>query len=148
MYKITIYTLLHSYVHYEFFENILINAIHMDSYARVTFWFQFSLSMFLPTETNTMDSNLKKKIDIYRDGNFSIMSSEAKNGVLGLFVNDDEKPDRAAKKISIHLLLIGKALDDRRLLRLAVEVLMVDEKTDAIDILLRTREDLEEKEFG
>lgn len=51
------------------------------------------------------------------------------------------------KQISRHLLLIGKAYEDKRLLRMAVEALMVDEKASAIDILLRTSQILEEKKF-
>lgn len=95
-----------------------------------------------------MESNIKKSIKMYKNRDYSTMASEAKDSVLDLFVHDDEKPNRTAKiQISTHLLLMGKAYEDKRLLRMAVEALMVDEKTSAIDILLRTSEILEEEKF-
>lgn len=95
-----------------------------------------------------MESYINNIIKIYRNRNYSTMVSEAKNGVLDLFLNDDEKPDKTAKKqISSHLILIGKAYEDKRLLRMAVEALMVEEKASAIDILLRASEILEDRKF-
>jgi len=48
-----------------------------------------------------MESDIKKSIKVYRDRNYSNIVSEAKDGVLDLFLNDDEKPDKAAKKTDI-----------------------------------------------
>lgn len=92
-----------------------------------------------------MESALKESIGWYKDGDFSKMSEEAREAILSLYLNDDEKPaKRARTQISANLLLMGKALQDNRLLSMAVEVLMVNEKAEAIDILLRTQEILRE----
>lgn len=96
-----------------------------------------------------MDRTIKKIINLYRCGDYSILKSNSKSGIFSLFVNDDESPDREAKKqISAHLLVIGKAYDDKRLLRMAVEVLMLDDKSEAIDVLFRTKEILHEDKFS
>jgi len=88
-----------------------------------------------------MERAMKESIRWYRDGDFSTMRDDAREAILSLYKNDDEKPDHAARiQISTNLLLMGKALQDNRLLRMAVEVLMVDEKASAIDVLLRTQE--------
>jgi len=95
-----------------------------------------------------MKHKIEESVDWYRRGDFSAMEKDARENILNLYKNDDEKPPRQAKvQISANLLLIGKAFDDTRLLRMAVEVLMVDEKANAIDILLRTQEILRESKF-
>lgn len=96
-----------------------------------------------------MKHKIEESIGWYRRGDFSAMGKDAKENILSLYKNDDEKPPRQTKvQISAHLLLIGKAFDDTRLLRMAVEVLMVEEKANAIDILLRTQEILKESKFN
>ncbi|WP_112290181.1 hypothetical protein [Rahnella sp. AN3-3W3] len=92
-----------------------------------------------------MQRAIKESIACYRDGDFSKMREDAREAILSLYKNDDEKPAHMARiQISTNLLLMGKALQDNRLLRMAVEVLMVNEKVEAIDILLRTQEILRE----
>jgi len=92
-----------------------------------------------------MERVVNESVKNYRDGDFSTMREDAREAILSLYVNDDEKPDRLARRqISTNLLLMGKALQDNRLLRMAVEVLMVDEKAEVVDVLLRTQEILRE----
>lgn len=96
-----------------------------------------------------MQRAIKESIACYRDGDFSKMREDAREAILSLYKNDDEKPAHMARiQISTNLLLMGKALQNNRLLRMAVEVLMVNEKVEAIDILRRTQEILRENELS